>query len=220
MARSGPRRGIGAGTRAAAALLLVCAALWGRAGAAQTWFDGLVAQVNNEAILASDITLEDALFGAGRTYAEMDAEARRAVLGRLIDRRLLVLEAARFQVAVPSEAAVSDAVARLERERPGPLGGFDPAVVRERVRRKLWADAFVQARIRAFVFIRDSQVDQALAEAGTPLPESEAERAALEDKTRKALADREAERRLQEYIARLEGRATIRLYPLSGPAPS
>lgn len=200
--------------RAAAILWLLCAALWGTAGAAQTWFDALVARVNGDAILASDITLEDVLFGAGRTFADMDREARRAVLARLIERRLLLTEAARFGVAEPTEAAVAEAVERIRRAPEKDPAGFDPATIRAKVRNKLWADAFVQARIRAFVFIRDAQVEEALERL--PPPATAVERDALEERVRRELAEREAARRLSQYLARLESRATIRRYPLPG----
>jgi hypothetical protein len=177
---------------------------------AQTWFDALVARVNGQPILASDLAVEDALYGKGRAFSAMDAATRDALLNRLIQRRLLLAEAERFGVAKPSEAAVDQQVAVLKKRLGPSPAGLDSAPLRATVRSRLWADDFVDARIRAFVFIRDAQVAEAL--KNRTVPTDPAAKASLESQVRSELAAQEADRRLARYLSRLEGRATIRRY--------
>jgi hypothetical protein len=184
----------------------------------QTWFDALVASVNGEPILASDVTLEDMLFGQGRTFATMDPQTRKAVVTQLIRRRLLLGEAERFGVARPTAAAVVEEVKRVREHLGARAEGIPPVALEARVREKLRADAFVDARIRAFVLIRDAQVAAAVAErltaTGSPSPSDPRAREALERQVRDELARRETAERLERYIARLETQAKIRRYPV------
>jgi len=187
----------------------------------QTWFDALVASVDGEPILASDVTLDDVLFGQGRTFATMDPAERDQVINRLIRRRLLLGEAERFGVARPTAAAVEAEVARV-REHLGPKAeGIPPVALEARVREKLRADAFVDARIRAFVLIRDAQVGAAVAKRlqapDAPDVRDPKAREALEREVRRELVRRETDQRLERYIKRLEERATIRRYPVPDP---
>jgi len=208
--------------RAPAAAPMLCALLCALALAAparaQTWFDALLASVNGEPILASDVTLDDVLFGRGHTFATMEPEEREQVVTRLIRRRLLLSEAERFGVARPSAKAVADEVARVRAHLGERAEGIPPVALEARVREKLRADAFVDARIRAFVLIRDAQVDAAVAERltrpGAPDPSDAQARAALAGEVRDELARRQTSQRLERYIARLEARATIRRYPV------
>jgi len=220
MGAPAPRRAGGRLLRGLALGLAVCLApaVACPSAPAQSWFDALVAQVNGRPILASDLTLEDALYGQGRPFTAMDEATREALLTRLIQRRLLLAEAERFGVAEPAAAAVDEATARLRARLGDRLQGFDDATLRARVQDRLWADAFVDARIRAFVFIRDAQVEVAM--ESLPTPADDAARSALETRVRDDLAAKEADRRLARYLTRLEGRATIRrfLTPPGSPA--
>lgn len=184
----------------------------------QTWFDALVASVDRDPILASDVTLEDVLFGQGRTFATMDMQGRETLVTRLIRRRLLHAEAERFGVAVPSAAAVEEEVARVRARLGERADDIPPVALEARVREKLRADAFVDARIRAFVLIRDAQVAAAVAErltaTGSPPPADPEARQALERQVREELARRETAQRLERYLARLETQAVIRRYPV------
>jgi|GEM_PF-1799499 hypothetical protein len=195
---------------------VVLCLLWGAAAHAQVWFDALLARVDGQPILASDVTLEDMLFGEGRTFSEMAPDAREAILTRLIQRRLLLAEAERFGVAEPAAGNVGAAVERLRQRAGARLEGLDPDTVRARVRARLWAEAFVDARIRAFVFVRDAQVEPRVRQwaDSLPTPPDAVARAEMEARVRGELARREAARRLEKYLARLESRATIRRYPL------
>jgi len=199
-------------------LALLCILVSAAAGRAETWFDTLVASVDGEPILASDVTLDDVLFGQGRTFATMDPQAREQVITRLIRRRLLLGEAERFGVARPSAKAVEDEVERVRARLGADAEGIPPVALEARVRERLRADAFVDARIRAFVLIRDAQVEAAMAErlaaSGAPDTGEPKARAALEREVRDELARRETAQRLERYIARLEARAVIRRYPV------
>jgi hypothetical protein len=188
------------------------------AAGAQTWFDALVASVDGEPILASDVTLDDVLFGQGRTFATMTPQVREEVVTRLIRRRMLLSEAERFGVARPSAKAVEDEVARVRARLGARADGIPPVALEARVREKLRADAFVDARIRAFVLIRDAQVEAAvakrLARPGAPDAADPGARAELERQVRQELARQETAQRLERYITRLEERTVIRRYPV------
>ena len=185
-------------------------------GAAQTvWFDALAARVDGQPILVSDVSLNERLFGSGKAFFELSPGDRDAAVGSLIEQHLLLVEATRFGVAQPDDQTIRETTAALrprlgaDAERVGDVG------LNTRVRDFLWVDAFVDARIRAFVMIRDSRVAERFVAQGAPLTGETGAQARA--RIREELATEEAATRLARYLERLTGRAEIKRYPLSDP---
>ncbi|MFQ5510086.1 MAG: hypothetical protein ACE5FN_12250 [Leptospirillia bacterium] len=192
--------------------LLLAVALGPAQAAAETWFDALIARVGNEPILLSDVILHEALFRSGKLYSDMTREEREAALVHLIQRRLLLTEAARFGVARPDDAQVEQAAAVLKKRVQAYQINIGDAALNEKVREQLWVEAFIGQRITAFVMIRSAEVEAALeAEGGPKKGESGAD---ARTRVRQQLSDREASERLARFLARLYARAEVKRYPL------
>lgn len=199
----------------AGAVLIAALLLGAAAPCGAQWFDALLMHVNGEPVLVSDVDMEEALFGSGKSYEEMDATAREAAAVTQIRRRLLLAEARRFGVARPDEKAVAREAEALRQGRPQRTAWISPDALRDKVRDRLWVEDFVDTRIRSFVMIRDTQVEAALSAQGGPNSgESEAD---ARERIRGELRERETARRLDRYLTRLYNRADIHRYPVPEP---
>lgn len=180
--------------------------------AAEEWFDALLARVNDEPMLVSDVDIHEALFRSGVPFIRMTPLNREIAREGLIRYQMLLAEAKRFGVAHPDESEVRRAVTSLQKKLGHRIDWIDADIVVEKVRERLWVDAFIDARIRAFVMIRDARVTDALQSAGGPEPgESEME---AQERMRKTLTDQEVDSRLKRYLDRLVKRAEVSRYPL------
>ncbi|MDH4228928.1 MAG: hypothetical protein OEW11_04165 [Nitrospirota bacterium] len=181
------------------------------APAAAEWFDALLARVGDSPLLASDVTSRERLFGNGAGYLEMPAQEREAALDALIRQRLLLDEAIRFGIARPDAARVAEVMAELRARPDNPGAGMDDATLARQVEAELWTAAFIDARIRAFVMIRDAAVDDVLAVQGGPHPGEITAQA--RERVRTELAEQETISRLDRYMDRLMRRSEVRRYP-------
>ena len=179
---------------------------------AQEWFDALIARVEGQPVLISDVTTHQILFGDGVAYPNRDPAQREAALEALIDNRLLLAEAARFGIARPDAVQVSRAVTSVQQRLGARPAGLDSVELARWIRDDLWISAFVDARIRAFVMIRDAQVEETLARPGGRLPDESLD--AARARVRESLAEQEAATRLARYLERLRRRAEVRRFPL------
>lgn len=203
-------------TRRAAALLPVALLLvLGGAASAMAWFDALLARVNGNTLLLSEVSAGEVLFRSGRPVPDLPPEARAAALDHAIDRRLLLAEAERFGVARPPDAAVADGLRQITPRLDGNGWWLDQETIEAAMREQLWVDAFIAARIRAFVLIRDDAVTREVAKQNGPLP-GETGRDAMA-RVRHDLEERESAVRLARYLERLRSRAEIRRYPVGLP---
>jgi hypothetical protein len=201
-------------------LVLGLAALLGPPPAgAGTLVDAVAAEVNGEVVAASDIGLARALGLFGFSPSNDPIGPDDAL--RFIDALLVVQEAERLRIeGGPAEreaawgqaadrAGGSTALAAWLREV-----GIAEAWARRLADRDLARRRFVEARFRAFAFVSEAQVAEALG----PGDHSGAAR----ERARAALAEEAAGRALAEWLAEARLRAEIRrpAIPPSGiPAP-
>jgi hypothetical protein len=203
-------------TRRAAALLPVALLLLLNAAAAATeWFDALVARVNDAPLLLSEVSAGELLFRSGRPLPELPPDAREAALSHAIERRLLLAEAGRFGVPPPSDQAVAEALRQADPPQNGHGWRLDRETLAAAVREHLWVEAFIDARIRAFVLIHDDAVTREVATQNGPLPGETGQEAMA--RVRHDLEQREAATRLARYLDRLRARVEIRRYPIDLP---
>jgi hypothetical protein len=179
------------------------------------WFDALVARVAGVPILVSEVSANELLFHSGKPFDELDARGRYEAVSRMIERRLLLAEAARFGVAQPSEEEINQAF-NIAKQRIGDnVWWIDQQTLTDQVNNQLWMERFIDARIRAFIMIRDDTVTDALVDEDD-LNSSESG-AQARARVRAQLEVAEAEMRLNRYLTRLLNRETIKRYPLPTP---
>lgn len=169
--------------------------------------DAVLAEADRRLVTASDVALARALglFGLQPSAAPIGAPD----LERTIGARLVLAEAERLDIGPPPEAveqAWQAVTARLGGAaaltawlaRAGVEPDFARAAVADEARRR----HFVDLRFRAFVFVPERDVTQALG----PGPHDAEARA----RAREALVAREVERRLAEWLREAEGRLAVR----------
>lgn len=169
--------------------------------------DQLLAVVNGKTIALSDVVHHRLLFAP-----ELSGEALRQ---RVIDHRIVLEEAARFELQAPQATRVNDVIAQLQRAFGTAAQwrsalqrvGLEPADVEPLVVEHLSVESFLVQRVDLFVFVSPAEVTAAHEEderfRGRPLEEVEQ---ALEQE----LLNRKITEKRREYVARLRSRATIR----------
>lgn len=186
--------------------------------------DAVLAEADRRLVTASDVAVARALglFGLQPSAAPIGASDVERVLGA----RLVLAEAERLDISPPPEAverAWEAVTLRLGGAaalaawlaRAGLEPDFARAAVADEARRR----HFVDLRFRAFVFVPEREVAQALG----PGPHDAEARA----RAREALVAREVERRLAEWLREAEGRQPVqrmlapgRTVPCPLPMPS
>lgn len=195
---------------------LLCVALLGIAEvapAALRLVDVVVAEIESSPVTLSDVTLARALGVLG--LAAADGPVTEADLTRLLDAQLALREATHLAIAVPPadvdrawEAAGGAALAaRLE------AAAIDPAWARRLIEADLRYERFIDLRFRAFAFVTDLDIDDALG----PGTHDEATRA----NTRKRLEAEVVARAMTSWIEDARQRVAVRRVPgATGPWPA
>ena len=192
-------------------MVLVTSMLCGISSAME-WVDGLVARVNGQPILISEISASELLFHSGKTFFELDDRQRFEAISRTIERHLLLAEAKRFDLDPPSDQAVEEARWVIHQRLDKPIWWLDDQTLRKTIRDQLWMESFINVRIGAFIMIRDDVVARELVAQGGPKPgESEAD---AKKRVRQVLETNAAEERLHRYLTRLLKRADIKRYAI------
>ncbi len=171
--------------------------------AAAELLDRVVAVVNDQVINLSDL----------RRYIALEAPntPEEGAIHDLIERRLLLAEAKRFEVEPPSEAEVNAAL-----EHRG--GNGDAGEFRRAIQDRLWIDRFIDQRIRFFILVPPGEVERyyqahAADFGNRPLDE-------VREEIQRLLTKQRFQERYDAYIARLRARAKIRINPFpNAPEP-
>lgn len=193
------------------ALVLALALSFGGSCAAaqptERFLDAVLASVNGRIVAASDVAIARALslFGAKPSDAPIQqADAERLVDGRLIDQESVQLEIGgtpqEFEDAWRAAADRVGGTAALEAWMD--QNELDTAWLKKMVEADLRWRRFIDLRFRAFVFISDSDVSQALG----PGPHS----AETREATREKLQAEAVNRDMASWLAEARKRATIR----------
>ncbi len=184
----------------------------------------IAAVVNGEIIFLSNVLRFEKVFGEPRppkgeiTLSEENshdgaagelpfpppaAPHERAALERLIDHRLLLAEARRFEVEPPSGKEVDGEVRVLK------LGGGPTPEVRDLVKERLWVKKFVEERISLFVNVSPDDARAYFDANRETFGDQPFE--AVREKIIGPLAQKKKEERLDDLVRRLRSRAQIRI---------
>jgi hypothetical protein len=189
--------------------------------------DRIVAVVDEDPILASEIDRAIVIGSFDRRPGESDEELERRVLDALIDRRLRMHEVERFGTADPTVEEVDEQVSALE-ERLGGSEALDrrlAAVAMDRqglrslLAQQLRLLAFIRERLGPRVFIGleeiqryyDTELPEQLSERSTP--DSPIERPPIEEvreEIRAVLYQRALDREIEEWTRDLRLKADVR----------
>ncbi len=138
------------GHRATRAGLVFALALVMTAGAAAETIDRVLAVVAGQLIMLSDVT---AVRDLGILPAGASGDPTGAVLTRLIDRELMLVEVDRYAPPEPESAEIDSEVSAIRARMPGKTfddiltrSGFDLTHVREIVRQNLRLKAYLDQR--------------------------------------------------------------------------
>jgi len=143
-------------------LLLAVAMLVLRASGAQEVIDRIVARVENDVILLSDVhhLAEYQIFVDGK--AESDAQ----ILDRLIDQWMVRTEAVASRFSQPSDEDVERSLARLKRSFSSPeafeerkkQSGLTEDEIRSELKSQLYLSNYLDSRFRAAIQIDDQAI--------------------------------------------------------------
>jgi hypothetical protein len=183
--------------------------------------DRVVAVVDEDPILASDVDRAVALGLVERAAGEPDDELRRRALDGLIEQRLRLHEIARFGL---EEASIAEVDRQFEQLRAGfadegawraELGrlGLDEAGVRQLLARQLSILAYVEERLGPRIFVGveeirrhyDEELVPALAAEGRPAPPIEEVRESI----RAVLRERRLNEEIERWTADLRAAADV-----------
>ncbi len=197
--------------RSAVAIALVAATGIGAAAEPQI-VDRIVAVVDNRVVTRSDLNRYQALFAnGGGTESDL--------LRSVIDERLLLVEAQKFEIPEPSAADVRAATEAIAQQ----LGGRDrldaalnrvgmvPPDLTRAVQAHLRIQRLLQQRVEFFLFVAPSEVETYV--DGHPGAFAGLAPAEAYDRAQQLLAKQKTEERRAAYLERLRTRADIRVNP-------
>jgi site-specific recombinase len=157
-------------------LLLAAMLLQTRASRAQEVIDRIVARVENDAILLSDIRQ----LAEYQIFVDGKAESDDQILERLIDQWIVRTEAAAARFPQPSDQDVQRSLARLKRsfsspeafeERKKQSGLTDDEILRQ-LKSQLYLSNYLDSRFRASIQIDDNAIAEFYKNRVVPRAES------------------------------------------------
>ena len=198
-------------------LLLAVAMLVLRASGAQELIDRIVARVENEVILLSDVhhLAEYQIFADGK--AESDAQ----ILDRLIDQWMVRTEAVASRFPQPSDEDVERSLARLKRSFSSPeafeerkkQSGLTEDEIRSELKSQLYLSNYLDSRFRAAIQIDDKAIAEFYKDRVVPRAEARGQTPptldAAHDFIQEALVQRAINEQADNWLK--ENRARVRV---------
>jgi len=201
--------------------------------------DRIVAIVNGELILESDIE-EEMRFAKLQPYRIASGNGpREQALSRLIDRSLILQQQKGFSTTPVTDAEVDKAIADLRRDLPACAHyacttdtgwtkflseiGFTPQELRERWRTRLEVLRFIEQRFSAGIRISDSQIQEFYTK--TMLPQYAAEKVAppsldtLSARIEQVLLQQQVSSLLDQWLKTLRDQGSVRILKDGEEAP-
>jgi hypothetical protein len=198
--------------------VLLAVAIFDRtATGAQEVIDRIVARVENEVILLSDIhrLAEYQMFADGK--AESDAQ----ILDRLIDQWIVRTEALASRFPQPSDEEVERSLARLKRSFSSPQAfeerkkqsGLTEEEIRRELKSQLYLSNYLDSRFRASIQIDDKAIEDFYRNRVVPRAEARGQTAptleAAHDFIQEALVQRAINEQADKWLK--ESRARVRV---------
>ena len=184
---------------------------------AEEVIERIAAVVNEDVIFLSDVRRYLVFFDQENASKAEDPSAMKAELQKVIDERLLAMEAKRFGTDPPSDAEVDKAYAKIrgrfrtEADFEATLKEYatDPEDFRQEIGTRLWVERFVDQRIRFFIFVTQDDVEHYYQDHAERYKGKKLE--SVREEIQKKITDERTRVRLKDYIDRLRSRATIRV---------
>jgi hypothetical protein len=203
--------------RVALFVILAVAVVDATARGGQEVIDRIVARIENEVILMSDIhqLAEYQIFLDGK--AESDAQ----ILERLIDQWIVRTEAATARFPQPSDADVDRSLARLKRSFSNPeafeerkkQSGLSDEQIRDELKSQLYLSNYLDSRFRASIQIDDKAIEEFYKNRVVPRAESRGQTPptldAAHDFIQEALVQRAINEQADKWLK--ESRARVRV---------
>lgn len=176
----------------------------------------IAATLNGQIIFLSDMQRYQTFFENPENGSDADPTKR---LERVIDNRLLRLEAHRFVLQGPTEAEIQQRL-KLLKERFKTESAFQEALrktglsqeeLKQEIGEQLWVEKLLQERISAFVFISPKEVTRYYQEHTADFAGKKQED--VEPTIRKTLSEEKRKTKEREYLDRLRSHAEIQVNP-------
>ncbi len=183
--------------------------------------DRILAVVNRQPVTLSDLHRYEAFLALndGKKNWEPPLSPSPTMLQQLIDQRLLLEEAEKFEVSPPKTADLLEAQDRLAKRFTGPeefqstllRWGLDRESLHHEIEDHLTVERFVDQRITFFVIIPPAEIQKYYEAHREEYRERRLEEA-LAHITRR-LTDLKAKEKLEAYLKKLREKATIQINP-------
>jgi hypothetical protein len=201
-------------------LLLAAMLLQTRASRAQEVIDRIVARVENDVILLSDIRQ----LAEYQIFVDGKAESDDQILERLIDQWIVRTEAAAARFPQPSDQDVERSLARLKRsfsnsesfEERKKQSGLTDEEIRQQLKSQLYLSNYLDSRFRASIQIDDKAIAEFYKSRVVPRAESRGQTAptleAAHDFIQEALVQRAINEQADKWLK--ESRSRVRVESL------
>ena len=181
--------------------------------------DRILAVVNRQPITLSDFNRYQAFLALndGKKNWELSPSPSPAVLQQLIDRKLLLEEAEKFEVGLPKSADLLEAQDRLAKRFTNVLEfqntllrwGLDRDALQHEIQDYLTIQRFVEQRITFFVIIPPAEIQKYYETHREEFKEKRLEEALAH--ITKQLTDLKAREKLDAYLKKLREKASIQI---------
>jgi peptidyl-prolyl cis-trans isomerase SurA len=181
--------------------------------------DRILAVVNGEIISLSEVESGLIFFDQVKPIQEkgFSDSLIRTGIQNLIDHKLLLAEAKRFDVEVPTEEEMNQKLEEIQRRFNNP-GEFEKALrqnvitledLRQKIAEHLIVDRFIEQRIRFFAIVLPDEIARYYAEhqadfQGKPLEE-------VEKDIETILLEEKEKAKLEDYLKKLRSKASIQI---------
>ncbi len=181
--------------------------------------DRVLAVVNGEIISLSDVESELIFFdqvnpAPEKGFSDSDIQAG---IQKLIDHKLLLAEAKRFDVENPTPKQIQENLEETQKRFSTP-GGFEKALrqnamtledLKQKIAEHLIVDRFIDQRIRFFVIVLPEEIASYYAEhqadfQGRPLDE-------VEKDIERILLEQKEKTKLEDYLTKLRTKANVQI---------
>ena len=185
--------------------------------------DRILAVVNGEVISLSDVE-SDLIFLSkvehppqGDQGGNLSDSAIRAGIWELINHKLLLAEAKRFDVEDPTESQIHQGLEIIQNRFPSPAA-FEMALrqnamtqedLRQKVKEHLRVNRFIDQRIRFFVIVLPEEISRYYSENQGKFQDKTYEEA--EKEIEKFLSETKAKDKLEAYLSNLKAKASIQI---------
>ena len=185
--------------------------------------DRILAVVNGEVISQSDVESEFVFFSKVENQTHLDRAGKlsdsviRIGTRELINQKLLLAEAKRFDVEDPTESQIHQELEIIQNRFPSPAA-FEMALrqnamtledLQKKVKEHLRVNRFIDQRIRFFVIVLPEEISGYYSENQGKFKDKTYEEA--EKEIEKSLSEAKTKDRLEAYLSNLRARANIQI---------